>query len=552
MYKKLAVLLLLVTMALTACNPNKPPVVNFSSDKSHVYAHIEEVRFTFSASDPENMPLSCVLSFGDGVTSVPVSCSMGVKKHTYDLPGSYTATFEATDEKGASISSSAVITVEDNSHACYSAVATSVATSSVRLQGVHEPAGAAFVPGQILVLPKDRGGLKLDLANKHLSVSLRLIKAIKAPLGLDGPAWLLYQTTAGEEMKAARELVASGAARYAQPNFIYKTLALAVPPNDTLYGQNQRSQFELVGLETAWARALSPTNDSLDPLVAVIDSGIAYDHVDLQASVDNLGRDFSSESGADGYPTPSSGLHGTMVGSIIAAQTDNNEGIAGVTYNMAKLVPYKIFPGGTSVSIKQAINRAIADGANVINLSLCITTGSGQNVRCANLYDNPDLIIERALQDAHQAGLVAVAASGNYSDEWVGYPASSKYTIAVGSVDQSGSVSDFSNGGARLDLTAPGENMVGAGFPIINDGGQPKYMVGDGTSFSSPMVAGVAALYMRQYKALRGAMPSPTQVAKCLCATAEDRGPVGVDDDYGAGIVRADRVMDTSNHACYP
>ncbi|GEM_PF-684784 len=548
MYKKLAVLLLLVTMALTACNPNKPPVLSLSADKTQIYAQIEDVQFAFSASDPENMPVSCSLYFGDGTSYTPPNCAVGAKRHVYAHTGNFTATFKATDDKGASSSKSVVIRVLDNSQSCYAATVAALTTTSVQLQGVHEPAGAAFVPGQILVLPNESGASKLELVNERLSSPVHLMRAIEAPRGIDEPTWLLYQTTAGEEMKAARELVASGVARYAQPNFIYKTLALTIPPNDTLYGGNQRSQFQLVGLETAWARALSPSDDSLDPLVAVIDSGIAYDHVDLQASVDNLGKDFSSESGADGYPTANSGAHGTIVGSIIAAQTNNGKGVAGVSYNMAKIVPYKVFPGGTSESIKQAIDRAITDGADVINLSLCIIDDSNH---CANLYDNPDAVIEGALRGAHQAGLVAVAASGNYGDSFVGYPASSIYTIAVGSVDSNGDVSDFSNGGNRLDLTAPGESMAGASYPITTNG-QPSYQSGDGTSFASPVVAGIAALYLRQYEALRGVMPTAKQVAKCLCATAEDKGSSGFDNDYGAGIVRADRVMDTSNHACYP
>jgi len=553
MRTKVSLILLASLFTLVACNPNEPPTTQLSVSKAQVYADIEEILVSYSASDPEGAPVTCSLNFGDGSVLNLTACNIGTQAHTYSQAGSYTVTFTASDSEGATSLAKQVVTVLDSSKTCYAAIA---AGSSQAIQtsrtGSWPASDAAYVPGQLLVqLPTGNVEVTLEhLKTSKVSAPLRTLRTIESPKELAGPTWVLLETTPGQEEAVAQALMSTGQVTHAQPNYIYGLLALPTPPDDTLYNY-QTAQFQLVGLESAWANVLDPTNNALDPLIAVVDSGIAYDHVDLQASVDNLGKDFSSENGADGYPTSNSGPHGTLVGSIIGAETNNNEGAAGVTYNTAKLLPLKVFPGGTSDILAQAISEAVTAGANVINLSLCILNNSGT---CADLYDTPDTVIENALQNAYQNGVVIVAASGNFADDWVGYPASSPYTIAVGSVNAAGQRSSFSNGGTRLDLVAPGENMIGATFPI-DDGGNPPnpaYVQGDGTSFSTPVVAGVAALYMRQYMSEKGQLPSPKQVARCLCATAQDQGDPGFDSGYGAGIVRADRALNTADAICYP
>lgn len=557
MRTKVSLILLAGLFALVACNPNEPPTTQLNVSKAQVYADIEEILVSYSASDPEGSPVTCSLNFGDGSVLNLTACNIGTQAHTYSQAGSYIVTFTASDSEGATSQAQRAVTVLDSSKTCYAAIAAgSPQTLQTRRTSSWPASGAAYVPGQILVqLPTGNVEVTLEqLKTSKVPAPLRTLRTIEPLKELTGPTWVLLETNPGQEEAVAQALMSTGQVAHAQPNYIYGLLALPTPPNDTLYNY-QTVQFQLVGLESAWTNVLDPTNDALDPLIAVVDSGIAYDHVDLQASVDNLGKDFSSENGADGYPTSNSGPHGTLVGSIISAETNNNEGVAGVAYNMAKLLPLKVFPGGTSDILAQAISEAVTDGANVINLSLCIIDDNGtldpSDDFCANLYDTPDTIIENALQNAYQNGVVIIAASGNFADDWVGYPASSPYTIAVGSVNAAGQRSSFSNGGTRLDLVAPGEAMIGATYPITNNG-NPAYVQGDGTSFSTPVVAGVAALYMRQYMSEKGQLPPPKQVAKCLCATAQDQGDPGFDSGYGAGIVRADRALNTADAICYP
>ena len=554
MHKKVGIFFVLLAALLAGCNPNKPPVVQLSADKAQLYANIEELRVQFSASDPEGAPVACTLNFGDGTVEQIAGCTLGSRSHTYTQAGTYTVTFTARDDENATAQKSLNVTVLDSSQTCYAAISAGASAQSVpRLQGFADPGDALYVPGELIALPTNLSGhVSLQSAELSQLADVQPLRLVEPPAGVDGPTWVVYRTVPGQEAAAARALLETGAVRYVQPNYVYAPLALTVPPNDTFYAGDQRAQFQLAGLESTWPNVTSENDDALDSQVAIIDSGVARTHADLSANWSGIvGKDFSSENGADGQPTNNSGAHGTLVASIVAAATNNNEGVAGVTYNTSTYVSYKVFPDGTSDALAQAIGQAVSDGADIINLSLCILNNAGT---CANLYDNPDALIENALQQAYNAGLVTVAASGNYAsngDTWVGYPASSPYTLAVGSVNSAGQHSSFSNPGTRLDLVAPGEDMAGATYPIENSG-SPAYVSGSGTSFAAPFVAGVAALYVRQYRAAKGGVPTPKQVATCLCATAEDRGPAGFDTNYGAGIVRADRALDTSNPICYP
>jgi len=116
--------------------------------------------------------------------------------------------------------------------------------------------------------------------------------------------------------------------------------------------------------------------------------------------------------------------------------------------------------------------------------------------------------------------------------------------LAVGAVNQNRRRASFSACGSELDLVAPGVGVLVA----VPSGGYARF---EGTSFASPIVAGVAAWYMSKYASERGAWPTPDQVYTCLTQTAEDLGPAGKDNEYGFGLVRADRVL-TDTTYCFP
>lgn len=396
----------------------------------------------------------------------------------------------------------------------------------LRLQGMGRFKGA-YVPGEVLALPAP--GLSLQSLRSQVEGVAALEEL---PFGL-----VRFKVPEGQEEAKAQALLGAGM-RYVQPNYIYRPLVM---PNDPDYLASQRPYLNgLVGLEAAWERR---TGRGCPPVVAVLDTGVDKNHPDLKGSL-WLPDDILDVADNDRDPTDRNG-HGTAVAGVLAAQTNNGLGIAGVTWG-GYLLPIKVFSDqGTSAELLKGVDQASALGARVINLSLCHITGENGKEVCAsseNGYD--DYGLTRAIRQARSKGIVFVGASGNYNQSVVGYPASLPEVIAVGAVKVDGRRASFSNTGQTLDLVAPGD-------PVRTTDLGGGYGEWRGTSFSSPIVAGVAALYMSKYASERKAWPTPDQVYLCLTATAEDLGSSGRDEEYGFGLVRADWVM-TDTTYCFP
>ncbi|MEZ0347878.1 MAG: S8 family serine peptidase [Thermus sp.] len=386
---------------------------------------------------------------------------------------------------------------------------------------------APHVPGELLVFAE--GFTPQGLANRVEGV---------VPLKAFQGGFLRVRVPPGQERAKAEALLRAGA-RWVQPNYIYEPLALPPnDPNDPLYPRYQKPQLSgLVGLEAAWAT----TTGDPSLVLAVVDTGYLL-HEDLSQrwympSGMNLDVADGDDDPTDNTPSATASQnafsHGLAVASVIGAESNNAQGMSGVTWQ-GKLLPLKVAKSSdgsiTTASVKEAVDLAVQLGAKVINLSLG-----------GYVYDRS---LEQSLSAARAQGVVLVAAAGNDGIDGVLYPASSPSVIAVGSVSNDKSKSYFSNCGPELDLVAPGERVT---VLLPNNG----YGFGSGTSFASPMVAGVAALYMSAYKARYESLPNPNQVYQCLTATAEDLGPPGHDTGYGFGLVRADRVMADSTH-CFP
>jgi subtilisin family serine protease len=183
--------------------------------------------------------------------------------------------------------------------------------------------------------------------------------------------------------------------------------------------------------------------------------------------------------------------HGTMVASVIAAQTNNGELMAGIDRS-AKMMNLRVLDGygfcldGCSDFISAAIDYARAKGAKVINMSLGLGVGA------------TDPTVEAALSAARAAGVVIVAASGNDGTQGVYYPASSPHVIAVGATDVNDNRASFSSYGPELDLVAPGASVPVANAPSARLPAN-YYPNGSGTSFATPHVAGAAALLWARY-----------------------------------------------------
>jgi type VII secretion-associated serine protease mycosin len=284
-------------------------------------------------------------------------------------------------------------------------------------------------------------------------------------------------------------------------------------PSDTYYKSYQSSYLSTIRVPEAWNVSKSAGSQT----VAVLDSGVDAGHPDLK------GRTYSGYNFVHpGWSTNDDYGHGTMVSGIIAANTNNSTGVAGVAWN-AKILPVKVLDSsgsGTDTTVVKGINWAASHGARVINMSF---GGPGDN---AVLHD--------AVKNAVAKGIVVVAAAGNSWDDALQYPAAYSEAIAVGATNSIGALTSFSTFGDWVDIAAPGWGIMSTIPRALTKPGYAPYQPGDGTSFAAPMVAGVAALMRNRFPSF-----TPAQIAARLKATARDAGPRGLDPYYGAGVLDA-------------
>ena len=246
--------------------------------------------------------------------------------------------------------------------------------------------------------------------------------------------------------------------------------------------------------------------------VAVIDTGIDYNHLDLNPNFKG-GYDFVND---DDDPMDDN-RHGTHVAGTIAAE-DNEAGVVGVAPK-ASLYALKVLSAtgsGSWSDIIAALQWAVDNGIQVTNNSY----GSGTN---------PGGTVKAAFDNSAAKGVLHVAAAGNAGNRKgkgnnVGYPARFDSVIAVAATDSVDDRASFSSTGDTVELAAPGvainSTKLGGGYVEFN-----------GTSMASPHVAGTAALVIAA---------GITDVRTQLQTTADDLGDPGRDTHYGYGLVDAD------------
>lgn len=206
--------------------------------------------------------------------------------------------------------------------------------------------------------------------------------------------------------------------------------------------------------------------------VAVLDTGVDCDgHIDLVCLTG-----YNSLTNTLGNTEDKTG-HGTHVAGIIGARIDNKIGVSGIS-NPA-ILPVKVLGddgGGSMFSVMTGFKWAVDNGANIINMSL----GGGSAVDS----------FQELINEAHAKGIYIVAAAGNANtnnDSRPTYPANYKHVISVGSLNERGNKSHFSNYGDSVDVWAPGSNILST---HLNGG----YAFLSGTSMATPVVSGAIAL----------------------------------------------------------
>lgn len=296
-------------------------------------------------------------------------------------------------------------------------------------------------------------------------------------------------------------------------------------PNDP----NYTKQWYLTKLNMAriWAQETGTKNI----IIAVIDSGVDVDHPDLHDNIwvnqdEILGDEIDNDK--NGYiddingwdfieetndPAPKYDLncfkrhtcieeailHGTFIAGVAAAASNNGMGVAGMSWH-TQIMPLRVLSqngAGNTLDVIQAVNYAIDNNADIINLSF--------------VGDSYDPALELALNQAYQAGLVIVVAAGN--EDFLGqtvdldihkmYPICHEglngedILIGVGASDKDNKLTEYSNyGSSCLDIVAPGDDFYGVLFQDQAVENLKAYYGGgfSGTSLAAPVISGLAAL----------------------------------------------------------
>jgi subtilisin family serine protease/uncharacterized protein YkwD len=239
--------------------------------------------------------------------------------------------------------------------------------------------------------------------------------------------------------------------------------ALDTVPNDTDW--SYQWGLQKVHLPAAWDK----TRGSSSVIVAVLDTGVDTAHLDL-AGATLPGFDLVN---GDTDPADDEG-HGTGVAGVIAARTNNREGVAGVCWGCS-ILPIKVLGSdgrGDLATVAAGIVRAVDTGAQVINLSLGGPAG--------------DPSLDDAIAYATRNGVLLVAAAGNNGSAAPFYPAASPGVISVAATDETDHLYSWSNYGPWVALAAPGCDPT-----ALSGGGYGIYC---GTSFATPLVSGLLGL----------------------------------------------------------
>ncbi len=369
--------------------------------------------------------------------------------------------------------------------------------------------------GPIVTLPATNktttARMGADIARREAGSASAVLRMIEAT------GEVIVRTPAGRsDADFARALMLRPGVLYAQPDWI-------CAPAETVPDPLAAQQWHLVRSEVpqAWAMLDErvPSDGAYRPIVAIVDSGVDLTHPDLSGILVSgfnsvgIGRAQALGGAVDDVGTTG---HGTRCAGVSVAGVNNGVGVAGVA-SRARLMPLRCTdnPGGSALlsDILNGVRWASDNGADIISVSYWGV-------------DNPS--VQTSALYARERGGVVLWAAGNsgravnrVNDLWP--------VLVVGATNRVDDRLTSSTFGAAIDLTAPGEALL-----TTARGGQ--YTTSSGTSFATPMAAGVAAMI----RAANPTMP-PDRVAEVLLASADDLGSPGRDDLFGGGRVNAAR-----------
>ena len=462
-------------------------------------------------------------------------------------------------------------------------------------QGAVEARDAATA-GRGLKSAVDRAGLGRSLAAGR-STPARAAVTASHLRKMAAPGWNVVTTSRALDQREAadfiRELAADPAVESVELDRLYQrlqTFSPAMVPNDPLYAQYQWHFNHPVGgvrAEEAWDIA---TGEGV--VVAVLDTGIVENHLDLAANVipgydmisdsrvsrraadgrvpggwdvgDWIETNYCTALGAAPHPADDSSWHGSHVAGTVAQETNNAVGLAGLAHG-AKVMPVRVLGscGGFGSDISDGIIWAAGgevpglpvneNPAEIINMSL----GSRSPAACPGIYQS-------AIDQALALGSIVVVAAGNSNGNAANYTMSScDNVISVGATGINGGKASYSNWGPRVDLSAPGggggSEWTGYVVQVVNAGTQrptANWLIGgsSGTSMASPHVAAVAAMVQG---ALVDADRDPLTWQQMRDLLVDTSRPFAVTppaaNPIGAGILDAKAALDKAlEEPCNP
>ena len=393
--------------------------------------------------------------------------------------------------------------------------------------------------------------LNAKLGRFKFSAASQMFKTnpLKTQTGLDRIVTVKYSSQDDPFLVASKIKETNKDIEWVEPKFVRR---ISLTPNDP--GLSYQYYLSNIQAESAWDISTGDTN----VVIGIVDTGVDWLHPDLYPNIwhnknwasdtqypgDSIGWDFGGLGDAEGNPTPDNNpiedvpVHGTLVAGTADAVTNNGIGVAGIGYK-CKIMAVKVAQANETDPTTgdpyilygfEGIQYAVDHGAKVIN---CSWGGSG--------YSNAE---QETINYAIANGVLVVAAAGNDAASEQFYPAGYAGVLSVAATDQSDNLAYFSNYGQGVDLAAPGVNIYNTWQPKpgneLNPSVQQKspdtlYVFGDGTSFASPLTAGVAALVSSRFPNY-----TPLQVAQQVRVNCDNIDALNPGYAYQLGKGRLD------------
>lgn len=443
------------------------------------------------------------------------------------------------------------------------------------ISGTFEGRAMKYVDGEIAIKLKE-GFQRESISDALLSLNASIKR------DFDELGWGWIELPEGTDIIPVIEMLKRrNEVQYAEPNQILESHQ--TEPNDPYFkgtspatyryqwGLHNISQSPPAGIYDSDIDATETwdlSTGSSDVIVAILDSGIpmlngSLSHPDLDDSNKIiLGPDYVDN---PNLPEGQEGVrdrmgHGTHVAGIVAAETNNSTGVAGVAWN-CKLMIIQVFNSsgnGTDLTFYNGVKYAVDYKRNDPGKRVVINFSGGGNSPTSNL--------QAAVEYAYTYGVTIIASTGN-NNSYIHWPAaySSSYSnvIAVGATDQNDVRSSYSNYGSQINVVAPG------GWGYIYEGDIYKYNAEDnrgmniysttpnyaftiqqntdvtqnygymaGTSMAAPFVSGTVALMLSVNPNL-----TPSQIRDILQQNADDQGTAGFDYYYGHGRINSVKAV---------